>query len=47
LVGTLCGGAGKLGISTELVVDSVDLRFLVRAGAILLVLEVDVEVEIA
>lgn len=32
-VGTSCGGAGKLCISTELV-DSVDLRFFCRVGAI-------------
>jgi len=32
-VGTNCGGAGKFWISTE-EVDSVDLRFLERVGAI-------------
>lgn len=31
-VGTSCGGAGKLRTSTELV-DSVDLRFFCRVGA--------------
>jgi hypothetical protein len=36
-VGTIWGGAGKLCTSTELV-DSVDLRFLTRVGAILQVL---------
>lgn len=34
LVGIILGGAGKLCISTELV-DSVDLRFLERVGAML------------
>jgi len=33
-VGIICGGAGKLCISVELV-DSVDLRFLERVGAML------------
>lgn len=32
-VGIICGGAGKFWTSTELV-DSVDLRFLERVGAI-------------
>jgi hypothetical protein len=34
-VGTVCGGAGKLCISVDLV-DSVDLGFLERVGAMLL-----------
>jgi len=33
-VGIICGGAGKLCISVELV-DSVDLRFLERVGAMM------------
>jgi hypothetical protein len=35
-VGTICGGAGKLGTSTELFDNSSDLRFLDRVGAIVL-----------
>ena len=41
-VGTICGGAGKVCISTE-VADSVDLRFLERVGAISRVSVVDFE----
>jgi hypothetical protein len=35
-VGIIWGGAGKLGTSTELFVNSSDLRFLDRVGAIVL-----------
>lgn len=35
-VGTICDAAEKSGISTE-VVDSVDLRFLERVGAMLMI----------
>lgn len=35
-VGTICGGAGNDCMSTD-VVDSVDLRFFVRVGAMIIV----------